>query len=416
MTRDRIIIGLDIGTSTISTVVAKRIPEASLQVLGIGTSPAEGIRKGTIVDLEAASESVRRSVEDATRLSGAAIQEAYVAVGGSHIGATSSRGVVAVSRADGKVSQDDIERVLGAAQAISLPPNREIIHIIPKEFVVDGERGIKDALGMDGIRLEVEALIVHGSSPQIRNLASCVEEAGITIRSIILDPVAAAHATLSKRQQELGVVLIDIGAGTTGIGIFEEGDLIHTKILPIGSFHITSDIAIGMKIGIDAAEKLKIEYGSALPDEINKRELIDISKITEGEKGVFPRKEVAEIIHARLEEIFGLVRDELKGIARDRLLPGGAVLVGGGAKLPGVVDMAREELHLPSQLGFPRDVEGVIDRIDDPMYATAIGLVVWADKNGSDEEAGFFDRSPLFSISKHYTVAKMKRWFRAFLP
>ncbi|HPN96396.1 MAG TPA: cell division protein FtsA, partial [Candidatus Moranbacteria bacterium] len=322
-----------------------------------------------------------------------------------------------VGRADGEVTEDDIERVIGAAQAISIPPNKEILHIIPRDYSLDDQKNIKDPIGMNGVRLEVDALIIEGSTPYIRNLTKCVEQAGIEPETFVLSPLAAAKATLSKRQKELGVILVDIGGGATSIAVFEEDDLLHTSVLPLGGNHITNDIAIGLRTSIDVAEKVKLEFGNAMPREINKKEDIDLSLIDSQEEGMVSRYHVAEIIEARLEEIFSLVNKELKSIGKDKLLPGGVVLTGGTAKLPGCVDLAKNTLGLPAQTGFPMPLGGLVDRVDEPSFVTSIGLLMW----GMEET----ERSPVTSKSRltgHIsgnmgdTVGNIKKWLGKFLP
>src|SRR3989339_1705783 len=348
MSRKDIICGIDVGSSSIRTVIAQAIPdEGNPRIIGVGTTPSLGVRKGIISDLEEAAKSINDSVEAAERAAGINVEKAVISIGGNHISSQHSKGVIAVGKADGEVTEDDISRVISAAQAISIPANKEIIHIIPREYSLDDQKNIKDPLGMNGVRLEVDAMIIEGSTPYIKNLIKCVEQAGISADSLVLSSIAATLSALSKRQKELGVVLVDIGGGTTSMAVFEENNLLHTAVIPIGGNHITNDIAIGLRTSIDAAERVKLEYGNALPREIGKKEEINLSEIDSGEEGIVSRYHVAEIIEARLEEIFMMVDKELKLIGKDKLLPAGAVLAGGTAKLPGAVDLAKEILGLP---------------------------------------------------------------------
>ena len=289
----------------------------------------------------------------------------------------------------------------------------EIIHLIPREFSVDKERGIKDPIRMKGRRLEVEALIIHASSPFVRNLTKATNEAGIEIDELVLSTLASSGAVLTKRQKELGVATVDIGGGTVGLSVFEEGNLIHAKILPFGASHITNDIAIGLRTSIDLAEDIKLKYGFATVNEVSKKETVDFSKLSKSEEGSFSRRAVAEIIEARLSEIFSLFNKELKKIDRERNLPAGVVLIGCGAKMPGIVDLAKRELMLPCQIGFPLELEGIFEEVDDPSFATACGLIFW----GLDKEGGLgngFSFSGIPSVGK--TVSKIKGWFRTLLP
>ncbi|MFA7209013.1 MAG: cell division protein FtsA [Parcubacteria group bacterium] len=410
-----IIVGIDVGSSSVRTVIAQIFPEEEKpRIIGVGSASSTGVRKGVIVDLEDATKSINESVEQAERTSGVTINQAIVSIGGNHIVSQNSKGVIAVGRADGEVTEDDVARVINAAQAISIPANTEIIHIIPRNYSLDDNKNIKDPLGMNGVRLEVDAMIVEGSTPFIKNLTKCVEQSGIAILDFVLAPLAATKASLTRRQKELGVVLVDIGGGTTSVVVFEENDLLHTAILPIGGNHITNDIAIGLRTSIDVAEKVKLEYGNALPKEISKREEIDLAGIDSHEEGIVSRYHVAEIIEARLEEILILVNKELKSIGRERLLPGGVVLVGGTAKLPGAVDLAKDVLGLPAQTGFPIQLGGLIDKVDDPSYVTAVGLVLWGLENANAVRGGRGIGG--FSSGIGESVEGIKKWFGKFLP
>ncbi|MDH4129306.1 MAG: cell division protein FtsA, partial [Spirochaetota bacterium] len=329
--RDYTICGLDIGSSNIRAIVAQKKSDGPKpQVLGVAQVSASGMRRGVVVDIEETVKDIKKVIKEVERTSGMPFDDAYISIGGTHISCCSSRGVVAVSRADGEISPEDVDRVITAAQAISLGQNREIIHILPRYFIVDGQDMIKDPVSMNGIRLEVDTLIIHGSSPFIKNLNKCIKDADISINELVFAPLAAAYAVLNRRQKELGVLVLDFGGGTTGLTVFEEGDMIHSQVLPVGSAHITNDIAIGLRTSIDVAERVKLEYGSALPWEINKKETIDLTKV--GGEGEVSRHELAEIIEARVNEIIDLVNKELKKIDRQGLLPAGIVLVGGGAK------------------------------------------------------------------------------------
>ena len=412
-----IFVGLDLGTSTVNTVIAKVDASQETvkpQVMGVGMAPSFGLRRGVVVDIDDAISSIKKSVAEAERVSGMKIDHAYVSIGGTHVKSIASKGVVAVSRADGEISNEDVERVISASEAISMPLNREIIHIIPRVFTVDSETGIKNPVGMHGVRLEVDSLIIDGSTPFIKNLVKCVNESGINIDAIVLDILAASRAVLNKRQKDLGVLCLDIGGGTSSLCIYEEGDLRHVNILPVGAAHITNDLAIGLRTAVDIAEKVKIEYGSCLPNEIYKNDVIDLAKFGFGEEDLIPRKEVANIIEARVLEILDLTTRELKKIDRNRLLPAGVVIIGGGAKIPGFIDLVKQELKLPAQIGFPAEFDGLADKMDDPVFATAVGLVLW----GIDAELsgkGYGQSSQVIS-SMGNTVNKMKRWFKIFLP
>ncbi len=415
MAMDNTLVGLDIGTTAIRVVVGKREEGAeSPSIIGVGEAAAAGLRRGVIVDIDEAVSSISQALEKAERMTGIEIDHAAVSVGGAHASSLESHGVIAVGRADGEITESDIVRVIDASQAISIPTNREILHVIPKFFTVDGQQGIKDPVGMTGIRLEVDSQIIEASIPFIKNLTKCVMQAGVDIDDLVLAPLAAAQAILTRRQKELGAVLIDLGGGTTGVVAFEESELLHTTILPVGSMHITNDLAIGLRTAVDTAELVKMQYGSALASAAKKDEEINLAKIDKNEEGKVSRHHVAVIVQARLEEIFSMVNKELKKIDRDGQLPAGAVLTGGGAKLAGAVELAKKELRLPVQIGYPANIQTIIDRVDDPAYATAVGLVLWADEYLGQHQAGVsrFARKVLENAS----IERMRKFFKQFLP
>lgn len=415
MAKEQIFVGLDVGSSSIRVVIGKQESEIGQpSIIGVGEAPSLGIRRGVIVDIDEAVSSISEALEKAERMTGLSIDHAVVSVGGAHITSQESHGVVAVARADGEVTENDVVRVVDASQAISIPSNREILHVIPKTFTVDGQMGIKDPVGMSGIRLEVDSHIIQAAVPFIKNLTKCVMQAGLEIDDLVLAPLASAQSVLTKKQRELGVVVIELGGGTTGMVVFEEGDLVTSNILPVGSMHITNDLAIGLRTSVDTAEKLKLQYAYAEAREVKKDVDIDLSKIDKQEEGKVSSKHIAEIVEARLEEIFDLVNKELKRINKDGQLPAGAILTGGGAKLPGIVDLAKKQLRLPVIIGQPGSVATVIDRVNDPSFATPVGLVLWANEFllGSSRTVNKFAKKVL----ENDTVNKMRKWFKSFLP
>lgn len=371
-------VGLDIGSSKTVTIVSN-MQEGSLDVVGVGVTPTSGVRKGVVVDIEETVSSISASLEEAERMSGVPINEANISVNGSQISSDISKGVIAVSRADGEIAETDIERVIEASRISNIPPNREIIHSIPRTFSVDGQTGISDPIGMSGIRLEVDTIIISAASSPIKNLIKCLNQTGVSPLEIIFSPLAAAKVTLSKRQKEIGVVLIDIGSGNTNFAVFEEGDVLHAGIIPIGASYITNDIAIGLRTNIDIAERIKMEQGNAFVENVDDKKEINIKNFGYDTDEKVNVKYISEIIEARLNEIFIMVRDELRKINRDAMLPAGAIIIGGGAKQNGIVDLARESLRIPVQVGAPiMEMTGMVDNISDPSYATAIGLSLWS--------------------------------------
>ncbi len=416
MAKQNIIVGLDIGTTKVRTVIASvKNPTEKPKIIGVGVASSSGMRKGMVIDIDEVTASIKKSVEQAELNSGIPVQNAYVSICGSHIGIRENKGLIAVSRADQEVSEEDITRVIDSASAISLPPNREIIHIIPRDFKLDGEEHIQYPLGMTGSRLEVDTLIIDGLSPYIKNLTKCILNLGIKINSLVLNVLAASSAVLTKRQKEVGVLVLDLGGGTAGMTVYEEGKLIYANILPVGSFHVTSDIAIGLRTTLDLAERIKLQYGAALPSEIRKKDkdIINLNELDMSEEGEFSRKEVAKIIEARLQETLDLVNRELRRINKQKL-PAGVVLVGGGSLMPGIADLAKEELGLSAQIGIPQGVEGIVEKVDNPAFATASGLILWAIETGmvDNQALSFLPRIP----SASDTVGILKKFFRAFWP
>ncbi|OGI27098.1 MAG: cell division protein FtsA [Candidatus Moranbacteria bacterium RIFOXYB1_FULL_43_19] len=420
MSKGTTIIGLDVGSSNVRAVILQKFEEEEKpRVMGVGTASSFGIRRGVVADVEETVKSIGEAVKNAERTSGIQIGKAIVSIGGSHIKYQESQGVVAIAKADGEITGDDIMRSLTAAETISLPSNTEIIHVIPRDFSVDEQKGIKDPIGMNGIRLEVNAMLVLGSSPVIKNLSKCIYQGGVEVDDMVFSALAASKAALSKRQKELGTILIDMGGGTTSFAVYEEGDLVQIGVVPIGSSHITNDVAIGLRTSIDVAEKVKVNYGSALPDEIGKKDQINLAEIDLNEEGEISRHHVAEIVEARLEEIFTMIDKELRKTGRSGMLPAGAVIVGGGAKLPGVVDLAKKILRLPAQTGFPVELSGIVDKVDEPGFVTAVGLALWGAEEEAMSSPGAL-RTKLPAIDGlpkiGHTVDKMRGWLKKFLP
>jgi len=412
MAKARVIASLDIGSSKIRTVVGNLEEKAQVpNIIGVGIANSTGMRKGAIIDVEETINSISSSLEDAERMAGEPINHVFLGIGGTHIESINSKGVIAVSHAGNEITEDDVDRVLEAAQAVSIPGNRRILRIIPKSFTVDEQKGIKYPVGMTGIRLEVDAHIITGLVPAVKNIEKCVLQAGVDIDDIIPSCLASAEAVLSKRQKELGVVVVDIGSGGTSICVFEEGTTLHTAVLPVGGENVTNDIAIGLRTSIDTAEKIKIEYGTCLPSDVSEREVIDLSLMSKIDTQKVSKKMMAEIIEARYHEIFILVKDELAKIHRDGMLPAGVVLTGASVKMPGTIDLARETLNLPVQIGFPQNFDGVVDKIDDPAYATAIGLILWGSRL-ENRTYGF----SLKGLNFRKAAGGMKDWFKGLFP
>jgi cell division protein FtsA len=406
--QEEIYIGLDIGSTKVCCVVGLHEDGAALpSVIGVGTAPTSGMRKGVVVDVEETVSSITAAVDEAERISGVAIDRATISIDGAHVASQNSKGVIAVGRADQEITVDDLMRVEEAATAIQLPPNREIIQVFPRSYAVDSQDNIKDPVGMHGVRLEVESHIITGSVPAIKNLDRSIHQAGIVVQGQVLVPLAAARAVLTKRQKELGVALVDIGGGTTGVAVYEEGDILYSSVLPVGAGHITNDLAIGLKTSIDTAEKIKLKYVRAHTAKANLAEKIRIEEL-DSEDNLISRKELQKIAGARLDEIFHLVRAELRKVGKDVMLPGGVVLTGGGAKMLGIEDLAKETLQLPAVVGKPEGFTGIVDRINDPAFAAPIGLMLENMSHGQEQAV------PGAGIGQ--TVDRIKHALRNLLP
>ncbi|MDH3324448.1 MAG: cell division protein FtsA [Candidatus Peregrinibacteria bacterium] len=397
MSNEKTFVSLDIGSSKIRVIVGTVAEKKNLiNVVGVGISPSNGIRKGMVTDIDEAVSNITAALEDAERMAGEPIHRVYVGISGPHLETYDSKGVIAISGPNAEITEADVDRVLDASRAVSLPSNREILRIIPKSFSVDSQHNVKYPVGMTGIRLEVEAHIIAGQTSAIKNLEKCLYQTGVDTEEIVPSNLACAETVLDRKQKELGCVVVEIGACSTNLAVFEEGSVIYSTILPVGGEHVTNDLAIGLRTAIETAEKIKIEYGTCAVKDVSDREEIDLSQISKTDAHSVSKSQSAKIIEARYSEIFIMVRDELAKIGRDGMLPSGAILCGGAVKIPGCIDLARETLHLPAQIGFPRDIEGIVDRVDDPSFANAIGLLHFANRYGSTGSFLDFNFSKMF--------------------
>lgn len=382
------VLGLDVGSESIKAVVVESGKDKLRLIYGI-TKPSAGVRKGSVVSMDDAARAIGEVISEVKAFYRPAVRNVWMNVGGSNIRSQISRGIIAVARANSEIYQDDIERVVKASQAINLPQNRMILHTLTREFVVDGIGDIKDPLGMIGARLEVSSLIVDAFGPTVKNLKKCVEIGGGEIGGLVFNPLASARSVLTKNQRELGVVLIDIGAQTTGIAVYEEDKLLHTNMFPVGASHITNDLAMTLKIPVHIAEKLKIAHGYAISKDVPSKDVIDLKKVDLNASGNPSRRFVAEVIESRVQEIFDFVNNDLRLLSKAGRLPAGAVLVGGGAKLPGIVELARQELKLTTQVGLPNldpfevHDQSLLEYAESPEYAAVLGLALLASDNTS---------------------------------
>jgi len=378
MAQNEIIVGLDVGTSFTKMAIGKRLREDKTpSIIALGVAPSEGVRRGVVSDIQDATKSINQALEYTSKMVEEDIKEVSISINGVHIKSYTASERVAVSKIDGDVTEEDVNRVIANANPGPSSQNKEIIGIIPKTYTLDEETGIKNPVGMNGIRLEVEALILENNTSATKNLEKCIHNLGLKVESQEIGIIASAQSVLTKKQKDLGVAVIDLGAGTTSLAVYEEGHLIHIGVIPIGANHITNDLAIGLRTSIEVAEKVKLKYGVALEKSLGEsaKLKIDLSKIDSEEEGIFPVAYIASIIEARSKEIFELITKELKKIERDGLLPAGVVLVGGGANLKAIADLAKQELKLPVKIGTPQGVEGSIADVDNPIYANLVGLI-----------------------------------------
>lgn len=412
MAKPHIISGIDIGNSQIKVVIA-RINGDSLrpEIFGTGSSGSEGLRRGMVVDMEETIGNIKSAVQKAEAMAGFQIKRAFVAVNGLHIKTQVSRGVVAVSRADNEISQNDIDRVIQAASVVSMPANREIVHVVPRNFIVDGTEYVKNPLGMKGVRLEADVLIIDGLSPYLRNVAKCINENNIEVAGLVYAPLAASLSCLDKNQKEHGVVNLDFGGGISTLTVFEEADLIHSAVIPVGSKHITNDLAVALRTSLDIAERIKLEHCSTSNiEDMRKRDNIDLSKLIGEENFTVSKKQLVKVVDARANELLDIVGAELKKVSKSGILPAGVVLSGGGSNLPGFAFMVKDKLRLPVRVAEPLGFDGASNIVGDPSFAVAVGLVLWGIEN---ELSG---QKQKLSFDGEGTLSKLRDWLKNFLP
>lgn len=369
---------IDVGTTKTCTIVGDVSLDGHLRILGVGVVPSAGMNRGSIENLREATEAIHASVEKAERASGTRILSAHVGIAGSHISSLNNRGIVAVPDRQRPISPDDVTRALEGARLVNIPSNREVIHVIPRYFVVDGQETVSDPVGMYGQRLDVETHIVTGATSAIQNLTKAIESIGVQVDSLILKPLASADAVLGDEERREGVVLADIGGGTTDIVLFMEGSPYHSAILPIGGNHITRDLVVGLRVPFHAAETAKADYGHALPSSISPDEMVEVEAFGSERRRQVLRRRICEIIQARIEEILELIGLEIKRSGYEEMISAGLVLTGGTANLRGIVELAEQVTGLPVRLGYPHNLQGLADTLGDPAYSTGVGLLIWA--------------------------------------
>ncbi len=403
------IVGLDLGTTKIATIVAEVDPENNLRVVGVGTSPSDGLRRGVVVNLDKTVQSIVKAVEEAELMAGVKVEAVYAGIAGDHIRSINSKGVIAVSRQGNEITKQDVERVIEQAKAVAIPMDREIIHVIPQDFIVDDQHGIRDPVGMSGVRLEAEVHIVTGAVTSAQNIYKSIERAGLRVIDLVLQPLASSLAVLNSDERELGTALLDIGGGTTDLALFFEGSIRHTAVIGLGGNNVTNDIAIGLRTPASQAEVLKKKQGSAMQSLVKQDEMIKVPGVGGREEREVSRQVLASIIEPRMEEIFSLSQREIKRTDYADLLAAGVVLTGGTASMQGMAELAEQIFNLPVRIGYPQGVGGLVDSVKDPIHATGVGLVLYGFQEGEGGFAGVSE-GRLFSR----ILERMKRWFGDF--
>jgi cell division protein FtsA len=407
-----IVVGIDIGTTKVCTLVARVEADGRVRVLGVGVEPSQGVRKGTVVDINAATRAIAHSIDKAERSSGLEITSALVSLAGSHVTSMNSHGVVSVSQQI--IDHDDVQRAMDAARAIAIPHNREVVHVIQRDFTVDGQDGISMPVGMHGYRLEVEAHIITASASTVDNLRQCVAESGVGVSQFVLNPLASAEAVLTETEREMGVVVCDIGGGTTDMALVIEGEVWHTMVLSVGGNHVTSDIAHGLRLPFSQAEEIKLRYGHCMPSQVAPEESFRVKSFGEDRHVEINRFEMTQIVEARVEEIFNLMLQEIKRSGYDGLLPAGMVLTGGSSELKGIGELAGRVLGMPVRLGHPDNLTGMVDKLQSPAYSTSVGLAQWAVL--MSEVDPYAEAVPAGISVSGLDLPKVKELIKRFLP
>jgi cell division protein FtsA len=400
-----LLVGLDIGTSKVVAIVGEMTPEGIIEVVGIGSHPSRGMKKGVVVNIESTVQSIQRAVEEAELMAGCQIHSVYTGIAGSHIRSLNSHGIVAIR--DKEVTAGDVERVIDAARAVAIPADQRILHILPQEFVIDNQEGIREPIGMSGVRLEAKVHMVTGAVSAAQNIIKCVRRCGLEVNDVILEQLASSHAVLTEDEKELGVCLVDIGGGTTDIAVYTEGAIRHTAVIPIAGDQVTNDIAVALRTPTQHAEEIKVKYACALSQLAGLEETIEVPSVGERKPRRLSRQTLAEVVEPRYEELLNLVQAELRRSGFEDLIAAGLVLTGGSAKMEGVIDLAEEVFHMPVRLGQPQNVGGLSDVVRNPIYSTGVGLLQFGWMNQGHYAREF--RSDGAGIGAVW--GRMKTWF-----
>ncbi len=400
-----LIVGLDIGTSKVVCIIGELKDDGEIEIVGFGSNPSRGLKKGVVVNIESTVQSIQRAVEEAELMAGCEIHSVYAGIAGSHIGSMNSHGIVAIK--DGEVSTSDVERVIDAARAVAIPADQKILHILPQEFIIDHQDGIREPVGMSGVRLEAKVHLVTGAVSAAQNIVKCVRRCGLEVDDLILEQLASSYAVLSEEEKELGVCLVDIGGGTTDIAIFTEGAIRHTAVIPIAGDQVTNDITVALRTPTHNAEEIKLKYACALTQLASADESIEVPSIGDRAPRRLARQTLAEVVEPRYEELLSLVQAELRRSGFEDLIAGGVVITGGSAKMEGLIDLAEEVFHMPVRLGIPQHVSGLAEVVSNPIHATGVGLLLFARNNRNAIGRNIDENGGMQSI-----WSRMKNWFQ----
>jgi cell division protein FtsA len=374
-----LLVGLDIGTSKVVAIVGEVAPDTSIEVIGIGSHPSRGLKKGVVVNIESTVQSIQRAIEEAELMAGCEIHSVYTGIAGSHVRSLNSHGIVAIR--DKEVTGGDVDRVIDAAKAVAIPADQKILHVLPQEFIIDNQEGIRDPIAMSGVRLEAKVHIVTGADSAAQNIVKCVQRCGLNVEDVVLEQLASSFAVLTDDEKELGVCLVDVGGGTTDIAVFSGGAIRHTAVIPIAGDQVTNDIAVSMRTPTQYAEDIKLRYACALSQLANPDETIEVPSVGDRPPRRLARQTLAEIVEPRYEELFALVREELRRSGFEEAIAAGVVLTGGSSKMEGAVELAEEIFHMPVRLGIPQHVNGLVDVVSNPIHSTGVGLLLYARAN-----------------------------------
>lgn len=405
--QQRIVVGLDIGTSKIVAIVAKIIDEDRVEIIGLGHKPSQGLKKGVVINIESTVAAIKEAVHEAELMAGVEIKSVYAGIAGSHIRSMNSHGIVAIK--DGEVTAGDVERVIDAAKAVAIPADQRILHVLPQEFIIDNQEGIREPIGMSGVRLEAKVHLITGAVSAAQNISKCVQRCGLTANDIILEQLASSFAVLTEDEKDLGVCLVDIGGGTTDIAVFTEGAIRHTAVIPIAGDQVTNDIAVALRTPTQYAEEIKVRYACALQQLADPEEAIEVPGVGDRAPRELARQTLAEVVEPRYEELFELIRAELQRSGFEESCSSGIVLTGGSSKMEGVVELAEEVFHMPVRLGEPQNIFGLVDVVCNPIHATGVGLVMYGQRAG---QPMMEDVRQVGEGSEEGMFEQMKNWFK----